>query len=263
MFFDDENNIMGYLQLHLSSEQVFLYNGNSLEKKVLHCLDDMDALKDNSGHDALPPDYYSPRYSVMFDVMRTNDTEETEAYNPKMRREKKMEDKLREKGIIEKANPKALVMLNSETDDVNEHSYKKYLKQLERVVEKHLSSKGNPNKIKDIWEKEHPDIKYKGLLIFDETECYYEGYTFYAGGEQFGHVWKADKELVLHRPWEDRNMMQLFYESELDFIVWACPYKVHSSVTLKSQQYYPAVVIVDVRGNREKYEEYDIEHLAV
>lgn len=263
MFFDSENNIMSYLQLHLTSSQVLLYNGNSLEKKVLHCIRDLDALEDNSGHDALPPDYYSSRYTVMFDVMRTNDTEEKKSYNPKMSRERDMENELLNRGVIENINPEAMIICNSETSEVDYHSYEKYLKQLKRVVKTHLFSKANVNKIDCIWKKEHPDIKYKGLLILDETECYYEGITFYAGNEQFGHLWRTDKPLVLHKPWEDRNMMQQFYDSELDFIVWACPYKVHSSVTMKSHQYYPAVVIVDVRGNREKYEEYDIEHLAV
>ena len=263
MFLDNESNIMEYLQLCLSSNQVLLYNGNSLEKKVWHCISDLDALRDNSGHDALPPDYYSSRYSVMFDVMRTNDTEERKTYNPKMGREREMEKELKESGILDAVSPDVKVYCNSESSNVDEHSYSKYLKQLNRVVSIHLSSNGHPNKVKDIWEKEHPDIKYKGLLIFDETECYYEGLTYYAGGEQFGHTWRADKPLVLHRPWEDRNMMRQFYESELDFVVWACPYKVHSGVTVESKQYYPAVVIIDVRGTRDKYIKYDEEHLAV
>lgn len=263
MFLDNERDIMRYLQLHLSSNQVLLYNGNSFEKKVWHCISDLDALQDNSGHDALPPDFYSPRYSVMFDVMRTNDTEEKKTYNPKMSRERGMEKELRENGFIGEHNPDAIVICNSESSEVDSHSYAKYLKQLKRVVSIHLSSNGHPNKLKDIWEKEHPDIKYKGLLIFDETECYYEGVTFYAGNDLFGHLWRTDRPLVLHRPWEDKNMMQQFYDSDLDFIVWACPCKVHSYVTMKAMQHYPAVVIIDVRGNRDRYTEYDTEHLSV
>ena len=263
MFLDKEIDLMKYLQINLALEQVLLYNGNSLEKKVWHCIKDIDALQDNSGHDSLPPDFFSTRYSVMFDVMRTNDTEEKKTYNPKLSRERKMENELKEKEIIGEHNPNAIVICNSETSKVDEHSYTKYLKQLKRVVSDHLSSNGHPNKVKEIWEKEHPNIKYKGLLVFDETECYYEGQTFYAGNEQFAHLWRNDKPLVLHRPWEDKNMMQQFYESDLDFVVWACPYKVFSSITLESKQFYPAVVIIDVRNRRDKYCEYDEEHLAV
>lgn len=82
-----------------------------------------------------------------------------------------------------------------------------------------------------IWGKEHPNIKHKGLLIFDETECYFEGYVRYAFADQYKYMRDATKPLVLHKPWEDKSFIENTYNSDLDFIIWFCPYKTHGALS--------------------------------
>ena len=86
--FDNEQNILNYLLRY--TEQVLLSNGNSFEKKILRYIKDIDSFTSNNGHGDLPPDYYSDRYSVMFDVLRINDTEVNKKYNPIKIEERKM-----------------------------------------------------------------------------------------------------------------------------------------------------------------------------
>lgn len=96
----------------------------------------------------------------------------------------------------------------------------------------------------------HPDIKYKGLLVFDETECCFEGIIKYAYGDQFAYIWDHTKPLVLHEPWNDADFVRQAYESDLDFLVWFCPYKPYGVVPRNANVVFPYVVIMDVRYER-------------
>jgi hypothetical protein len=75
MFLDKEEDIIGYLTCELKKATPLLYNGNSFNKKVLRWIKNIEVFKNNSGHDALPPDFYSDEFSCMFDAMRINDSE--------------------------------------------------------------------------------------------------------------------------------------------------------------------------------------------
>ena len=58
MFLDKEEDIIGYLTCELKKATPLLYNGNSFNKKVLRWIKNIEVFKNNSGHDALPPDFY-------------------------------------------------------------------------------------------------------------------------------------------------------------------------------------------------------------
>lgn len=90
MFLDKEEDIIGYLTCELKKTTPLLYNGNSFNKKVLRWIKNIEVFKNNSGHDALPPDFYSNEFSCMFDVMRINDSEKKKNYNPVKIRERVM-----------------------------------------------------------------------------------------------------------------------------------------------------------------------------
>ena len=101
-------------------------------------------------------------------------------------------------------------------------------------------------------------LQYKGLLIFDETESYFEGYVQHVYADQYTFAWDANKPLVLHKPWMDATFIKKAYDSDLDFIIWFCPYKSHGSLWQQTHYDYPDLVILDTRFSRTDYIQYDI-----
>lgn len=253
---DDEEFIIDFLRSHLNGQQTTLFTGNSLEKRVFRCLKDAKSLISNNSHEALPPDFLSPNHNIMFDVMRVNDTE-VGKYNPVKARERKMLKELEDSGILDTVNPNVRIHCSSESNDVSEHSFENYRKNVQRVMKKHIDKLG-------IWMSGHPDIKYKGLLVFDETECCFEGIIKHAYGDQFDYIWDHNKPLVLHAPWNDADFVQQAYESDLDFLVWFCPYKPCGAVPRNANVVFPYVVIMDVRYERSvPYVIYDASKLVL
>lgn len=253
LIFDDENDIIEHIQGFLNF--AYLFTGNSLEKKVLRMLKDTANLIPQNSHSDYPPDYISPCHNMMFDVMRVNDTEIKKTYNPVKIRERKMLKELEQSGSLDKVNPDVKIICNSESDDIKEHSFDNYKNNVVRVTSEHLSSKGHPNKIKEIWIKNNPEIKYKGFLIFDETECCFDGCIIPAYADQFHYI--AKKPLVLHEPWNDKSFIQWAYDSNIDFVIWACVYKPFGKLLLDYNIKFPGIMIMDVRYPRtEQYIDY-------
>ena len=170
MFLDNEVDAINYILHGLDHYNVLQYDGNSFNKKIFRYVQNLHKFTENNGHDALPPDFYSDEFSCMFDVMRVNDSEIKKSYNPVKIRERNAEKDLKESGLLDKINSNITVFIMSESDDVREHTMKNYKRNCNRVMSEHI-------KKLYIWKKEHPNIKHKGLLIFDETECYFEGYV--------------------------------------------------------------------------------------
>ncbi len=250
MFLDKELDVICLLQTELKHSEPLLYKSNSFCKKVSRYIKSINSFSDNSGHEALPPDYYSDELNCMFDVMRVNDTEIRKTYNPVKIRERKIEQELKDKGILQ---PHMTLIVNSESDDVQEHTYKNYKRNCKRVLNEHIA------KI-DIWQKEHPRIQNKGLLICDETECYFDGHVIYTGNETFAYF--GEKNVIeLHRPWMDSELVEKAYDSKLDFIIWFSPYKPHSILLEKYGLLYPSIVVLDTRYKRTDFINYDEEKL--
>ena len=249
--FDDEQNILNYLMIHIG--QNLLLNGNSFERKLLRCIQNIDSFSSNNGHGDLPPDYYSDELSVMFDVLRVNDTEVKKTYNPLKIEERKMRNMAKEQGLLDLPNIKTVIEVD-EPDDVNAHTYQKYCKQAHRTIAEHI------RKI-PLWVKEHPFIKHTGLLIFDETEFCFEGFITSVGNGQFLYRYKSP--LVMHEAWNDENFFKQIYESDLDFVIWFCPYKPYGKIPMKHGINYPAVVIVDTRFPRTNYKKYNYDSLIM
>lgn len=262
LIFDDENNIIDYIQSSLNS--AVLFNDNSFEKKILKMLKNPKCLISKNGHENLPPDFICPKHSMMFDVMRVNDTEileNSKVFNPVKARERKMLKELDASGLSG-LNPNMKIICNSESSDVNEHSFQKYRDNVSRTVFKHLSSEAYPNKIKQIWAKENPEIKYKGFLIFDETECCFDGIIKYFYDNKFAFF--AKRPMTLHEPWNDKDFIQWAYDSDLDFVVWACTYKPYGTIPLRFHINFPPIVIIDVRYPRTtKYLDYSNKNLVL
>lgn len=94
MFLDKELDVICLLQAELKHSEPLLYKSNSFCKKVSRYIKSINSFSDNSGHEALPPDYYSDELNCMFDVMRVNDTEIRKTYNPVKIRERELEQAL-------------------------------------------------------------------------------------------------------------------------------------------------------------------------
>ena len=116
-----------------------------------------------------------------------------------------------------------------------------------------------------IWEKEHPDIKYKGLFIFDESGLCYEKYEDI---DNQGNI--ITYVTLIHHPWEDKELMQTIYESKLDFVIWFCPNKHNSNILFecnekeeKNNKQYPAITIVDTRFKRNDYAKYNYDKFII
>ncbi len=249
--FDNEQNILNYLLIH--TNQTLLLRGNSFEKKLLRYIKDIESFTSNNGHSDLPPDYYSDSYGVMFDVLRINDTEVKKTYNPVKIEERKMREQASKLGLLDIPNT-IPVFESVDSDDVNEHSFDKYVKQAKRTIKNHI------DKI-PLWIKEHPSIPHKGLLIFDETEFCFEGFVMSVGNRQFAYRYKFP--LVIHEAWNDKAFVQPIYESDLDFVIWFCPYKPYGNIPMKHNIQFPSIVIADTRFQRTNYKEYDYSSLVM
>lgn len=253
MFMDNEADIIKFIKYQLKFSNVLLYNDNSYSRDILEWLKNIDKFTLNNGHDALPPDFYSDEFSCMFDVMRINDSEIKKSYNPVKIRERKAEQEIKKSGLLDVIRPDATINIHSEGDNDEEHTLRKYIKNCNRVMNEHIK------KI-SIWKSQHPNIKNKGLLIFDETDCYFEGYVKHLYGNQYRFTWDASNLFVFHRPWMDASFVKNAYNSDLDFLIWSLPYK-YGTVLQNIQYDYPNLVILDTRYSRSDYIEYDISKL--
>lgn len=264
--FDNEQNILNCMLMLMEPNEnnnVLLLRGNSFEKKILRYLKNVRSFVDNNGHDCLPPDYYSDRFSCMFDVLRINDTEVKKTFNPIIAQEQKMRKEYKKAGLLD--SPYIHMAFEAETSgDVNEHSFKKYKKQAQRVIKEHI------DKI-PIWKKEHPSIQHKGLFIFDETGLCFEGIKAHVKDDYFSYSFNGERGPIIHETWNDIVFMQPLYKSDLDFVVWFNPYKNNSDVLYKynimnsGKPYikYPTIIIVDTRFQRTEYKEFNYDDLVM
>lgn len=245
MFLDKEEDIMNMIS-YLKKNEFTLLPHNSFTQKIMNVLRE-GRMTANNSHDALPPDYYSEKENIMFDVLRINDTEVRKGYNPQKMRERKIEREVR-KNTNGMFRNDVNYIINSENP--NEHRFEYYINQGVRVISSHLK-----NVV--IWEREHPTIRDKGLLICDETSFFAEGKIFinpYATSEDDIFLRRIYK---MHYPWIDENFMKIIYSSNLSFIVWYMPFRPHA-FNHPITNNYPYIVVMDLRfKKREKLESYN------
>ena len=244
MYADNETDYIETCRQEINAYPNYIKSdGNSLCRKVLNALRNKELLTARNGHDQLPPDFCSTTFGIMFDALRVNDTETVSEKgkftNNKFARERKIEKELKQLGIdIDDGR----MFCNSEYVDFKEHSLLNFSNQAKRTIDEHI------NKI-HIWKDELPNIKYKGLFIFDESGLYFEGDCIPAETPAENSQWlfiSKHNPPHIYYPWLDKNIMQSICDSELDFVVWYCPYK-HSTITQQTKASYPSITILDVR----------------
>lgn len=264
VFFDIEQNVLDWVVSGINHGPVLLFNGNSFNKKIFKMFKNKSAyFINNSGHNAEPPDFYSEDLSIMFDVARINDSEIKKSYNPTFIAENKMKREVEESWLgsaIPNIGDK-LICTDANWGSDAVHSIYRYKKNMMRVIKDHLSSSKHTNKIQELWVKNHPAIKYKGLLIFDETENYFKGTClWYPPLGQW--MLLTDEFLTPYAPWMDKNIIDPIYQSDCDFLIWAMPYKKNGELTRYNRPDFPYAVILDTRYSRNTYIEYDYASFA-
>lgn len=254
-----EREIIQVVQEKLKSD-AFRIGGSSFCYKIIKRLCREDELIENIGHDCSPPDYYSDALDIMFDVMRVNDSECRRHNNPVFREmsmiKKEAAKKINTLGLSDAYA--VMPFLNTDEsigyDKVHKFSY--YRKHVSRVVSEHI------RKI-PIWCKEHPKIKYKGLMILDEAGIYFKGKVLPKVEEDGSIYWYyiVQKPLIVHYPWLDEFLMAPIINSNLDFVIWFHPYTEESILNTKFlNREYPALIVIDVRhklNGMKLYEESD------
>lgn len=240
---------------------VTILNENSLSKKIYKAISQRSVLfVNNSSHSSEPPDFYSVELSVMFDIMRVNDSELKKNYNPTLIAEREMEKELMN-SHISKIVPEVkdrVMCIDPDYGSDEIHNIKNYLKCMNRVVGGHLSSGAHTDKIKEIWEKNYPNIRYKGLLVFDETENYYVGYCKkQPGTDRVALCNYPQIQGEFYKPWMDKSVMEKVYFSSCDFLVWAMPYKRYGDLTYRIDPNFPYAVVLDTRYTPSNYIDYD------
>ncbi len=259
MYRDNEFNILQNVSTNMLDTRIMYFNGNSFCKKIIKCLKKLDKITHDNKHNAEPPDFYSDEMNIMFDVACVNDSEVKRTYNPTFIAERKMQHEVEQSNIskiIPNITDKLICIDKNWGSDII-HNMNCYQKNMKRVINDHLSSKGNPNKIQDIWLRRHPKITRKGLLIYDETENYFQGRCMPYRFGQWCFEFDISNPVLFYKPWMDKNIMDSIYQSDCDFLIWCMPYKWASDFTRRVDEFFPQVVILDTRFERTDYIDYD------
>lgn len=175
---------------------------------------------DSSGKKDPPPDFYSPDYCLMMEVMRVDDHERKNpkgtVINPHNMHNRELSHKLQECGIIDQF-PKSQIHIVGRTDlpYYEDHNYTYYTKSFKRILQKHIT------KI-PLYKRNHPNYKVV-FLVFDESSAYFESSSSINRQEECveNHIYSG----IPHLFFEDEAFLEVFIDKGIDFLLWFAPYK--------------------------------------
>lgn len=237
---DKEERIINEFQL-LQSQEVGLFPENNQTKRIFKSINNIVSWKqwtDTSAKNDLPPDFYNDKLKIMMDVMRIDDHAFVDENGRVINRHNERESKLVEelisnnemfKEIAEKGN--LFITPDSGLRGYEDHNYDFYVDNFNRIVGKHIK------KIEK-YKKNHPSFKII-FFVFDESSPYIKCF-----GEK-----KPEKvgEGIFAQPhfwWFDNNMLKVIKDSEIDYLIWMCPYK-YFKAEVKLD--FPKAIIYDVK----------------
>lgn len=131
----------------------------------------------------------------------------------------------------------------SPDDSKSHHNYRAYLKNFQRVSQKHLDSV-------EAYRENYPNKKL-GFLIIDDS-------TFYITEKQFETQRVSTKEVFLTYPFFDKNFMKLFIKTKVDFIIWAFnnKYFYTNENPHGENSHFPLVAFIEKDNYYTKYSKY-------
>lgn len=246
--FDDEENIIRLLQ-SIPLREIHLVNPTRDVKNFFFSLyyeRRFDNWINNSGKDVPPPDFFSKKYEYMLEVMRTDDfvagNGSPNALESKF--VKKIEDVRRERGLSSLKESNIQMLIIPDMSKASENGYSIYIENFRRIVQKHIGKINN-------YRENHPGYKL-GFLIFDEAP---------------GYLQVTDKKVkakagetvsgFAHFHFMDKNLVESFWEADVDFVIWMTPYKNLSG----NPRVYPQICVFDLR-RKDKWKKNLVEYNA-
>lgn len=238
LYFDNELNILKDIH-ELNSSECFIisdFEGSenylSTAEIIDHILDDKLFLnwKDNSESN-LPPDLLNEEESLMMEVMRVDDHSSDGKNNPVLARQRHMSEEARD--FLQQMPNDARFIVNAVTDLPTEqdHNYRFYYSSFQRTLRKHLSKLST-------YKKNHPN-KRVIFLVFDETSGIYCEKAFQKDSGFVGRI---------HFPFFDNRFLNEFIDSDLDYLMWYCPYNHYNSVG--NHLTLPRLTLFDIKNAR-------------
>ena len=193
----------------------------------------------SNGKDDPPPDFYCEKYKLMMEVMRVDDhtfKKNGHYRNPTNEAESKIYNELKSNGIVNGVNGNLVVVsAKSGLPTEQDHNYKWYLSNFERVIEKH-------NQKINSYKQNHPGYKCI-FFIVDESSAY-----LVARSKN-----EIPKEIIpgapfygkLHHHFFDDNFISCLSKTKADFIIWFSPYK-HYNFASPIRRQLPKAFAYDV-----------------
>ena len=219
LFAEKEQNLIEWFR-ELDKSEIMLSPESDQTEKICMSLMDNENWQhwiDSSAKDAPPPDFYNETENLMLEVMRVDDhgfIKDGKVINPTYRREHEIEKEMKKAGIIDQFPDLQTVFINAVTDlPTNEdHNYQFYLDNFKRVVSNHKK------KIND-YKANHPNHRII-FFVFDESSAYWES-------DEADTIVKEGKMLIgePHFWFVDKKFVDIFYHSEIDYLIWVTPYK--------------------------------------
>ena len=143
---------------------------------------------------------------------------------------KKIEDMRRERGLPSLKESNIHMLIIPDMSKASENGYSIYIENFRRIVQKHIDKINN-------YRENHPGYKL-GFLIFDEAP---------------GYLQVTDKKVkakagepvsgFAHFHFMDKNLVESFWEADVDFVIWMTPYK----NLLGNPRVYPQICIFDMK----------------
>ncbi len=238
MYYDKEFNILKDVHEMHPSECLIVsddegtanyYNAADVLKSIL---DDKRFEKwiDNS-KSSFPPDLINSDEKLIMEVMRVDDHSSDGKNNPVLAGERKLSKEA--KPFLDMCPPDTPLIIHAKTNLPTEldHNYKFYYLSFQRTVGKHLSKLNT-------YKKNYPDSKVI-FLVFDETS-----------GVYFKKIESSNIVLNgnLHIPFFDNKFLNTFINSDLDYLLWYCPYNHYDS--LGDHLTLPRLIFFDIKNAR-------------
>lgn len=188
----------------------------------------------NAKNTNFPPDYYNDTISYMMEVMRIDDHAEIMNDGSISNTSREVNSKAYKhiKSLFEKSNlnidsSNIFVNVNSGLPTHKDHTYDFYKNEFLRVIQNHI------NKI-STYRDNHPN-KHLIFTIFDESSQYFE----LSNSDNYGSI---------HYHFLDKSLMDIFIDSDVDYVFWMTPYKKYQKGTPRDVPDQPELTIIDVRN---------------
>lgn len=253
LFAEKESNLIEAFRF-LSISEIALIPENNETESVCLSIHDETLWKDwfdSSAKDAPPPDYYNDSERLMMEVMRVDDhgfKKRGKIINPTYTREHEIERQLRESGFLSQFPEDVRLIINADSGlpTAEDHNYRYYFESFKRTVEHHKQKINN-------YRRNHPGYK-TAFFVYDESTAYVlvnrVPKKIKAGhfGSGIAHLWFCDKRFV-----------EVFKNSEIDYLVWFAPYKMYHNLNRLPQ--LPTACVYDCHSIDMSLIDYDVEHM--